>query len=71
MRMVITAHLVNFFADLLGVICDESIQKIRYDYDDPVACRGYKLIEMGGAINFTHRQKRYAILTGVQVVFQI
>ena len=26
---------------------------------------------MGGAVNFTHRQKRYATLTGVQVVFQI
>lgn len=34
---MVLAHLVNFFTDFLSVICDEGIQKIWYDYNDPVA----------------------------------
>lgn len=42
MRTRVIAHLEYFFADLLGVIGDESIQKVWYDYDDPVTIEGIK-----------------------------
>lgn len=36
-KAMMIAHLVNFFTDLLGMIRDESVQKIWNDYDNPVA----------------------------------
>lgn len=70
-RMTVIDHLVNFFADLFGVICNESIQEVWYDYDNPVTYRRREVVGMSSETNFAHRQKRYATLTGVQVVFQI
>lgn len=63
-------YLVYALTSGQGVICSKAVQKVGYDGDDPVSAdlNCQDLAIQSGA--YTRRQKRYAILTGVQEVLQ-